>query len=251
MLLAIDIGNTNINFGIFAKHYGEKGDRLIKRFDIPTKDYARSKLKGNLGKYNIDDAVICSVVPRVTKILTRDLRAGVRIRPYIIGKDIIVPIKNLYRNPAQVGQDRLVNAYAGVMLYVAPLIVVDFGTAITFDVVSKKKEYFGGMILPGLGISLKALSENTALLPRIKLAKPQEFIGRDTQNSMLSGIVYGFAALTDDLVIRIKEKIGKNAQAVATGGNIGLISKYCHQLDKIDRDLTLKGLNFIYHLGDC
>jgi len=245
MLLTIDIGNTNISFGIFAKHYGEKGSRPIKRFDILTARYNLKKLKRNLGEIVIDDAVICSVVPRLTKILTRDLKAGFRIKPYIIGKDIIVPIKNLYRKPLQVGQDRLVNAYAGVRLYGAPLIVVDFGTAITFDVISKNQEYLGGMILPGLRISLEALSENTALLPRIKLAKPQEFIGRDTQNSMLSGIVYGFAALADDLVVRIKEAIGKKSRVIATGGNIGLIGRYCRQLDKIERDLTLKGLNLL------
>lgn len=133
------------------------------------------------------------------------------------------------------------------MLYCAPLIVVDFGTAVTFDVVSDKKEYLGGMILPGLGISLDSLAERTALLPKIKLAAPREIIGRDTKNSMLSGIVYGFAALTDDLVVRIKKKIGRSALVIGTGGNIGLIGKYCKQIDKIDKDLTLKGLNIIYN----
>lgn len=239
MLLAIDIGNTNINFGIF------KGRGLTKRFLIPTKDYSLRKIKKNLGKVIIDDIIICSVVPKSTKILVKDLKNLLGKKPIIIGKEIKVPIKNLYRKPKQVGQDRLVNAYAGIMLYGAPLIAVDFGTAITFDVVSRNKEYLGGMILPGLEISLDCLSERTALLPKIKLAKPQEFIGRDTRNSMLSGIVYGFTALTDDLVIRIKKKIGKNAKVIGTGGNINLIGRYCKRMDKIDRDLTLKGLNLI------
>jgi len=239
MLLAIDIGNTNINFGIF------QGNKIIKRFIIPTKDYSLRKLKRGLGRVEINNAIICSVVPQVTKILVKDLKKSLGKRPYIIGKDILVPIKNLYRIPRQVGQDRLVNAYAGVMLYGAPLIVVDFGTAVTFDAVSRNKEYLGGMILPGLGISLDALAERTALLPKIKLKRPQELIGRDTKSSILSGMVYGFAALTDDLVLRIRNKISKSAKVIGTGGNINLINKYCKRLDRIDRDLTLKGVSLI------
>jgi type III pantothenate kinase len=240
MLLAIDIGNTNISLGLFI------GNRLRKRLVIPTKEKKyQTCLKKIFRQKKIRDAIICSVVPDVTQILEQDLKRLLGRRPYIIGREIKVPIRNLYRKPRQVGQDRLVNAYAGIMLYGAPLIAVDFGTAITFDVVSENKEYLGGMILPGLEISLVCLSEKTALLPKIKLAKPKEFIGRDTRKSMLSGIVYGFAALTDDLVIRIKKKIGKNAKVIGTGGNINLIGRYCKRLDRIDRNLTLKGLNLI------
>jgi type III pantothenate kinase len=238
VLLAIDIGNTNINFGIFS------GTKIIKRFSIPTKAYRLKSIKNKLAHFNIDNIIICSVVPEVTKVLEKDLK---KMRTFIIGKDIRVPIKNLYRKPKQVGYDRLVNAYAGVRLYGAPLIMIDFGTAITFDAVSRKKEYLGGMILPGFEISLDALFQRTALLPKIKLEKPKEFIGKDTQSSMLSGIVYGFAALTDDLAVRIKKKIGKSAKVIGTGGNIGLIGKYCKRIDKIDKDLTLKGLNLIYN----
>ena len=239
MLLIIDIGNTNINFGIF------RGNKIIKRFFIPTKSYRAKSIKNKLVRLNIEDIIICSVVPKVTRTLEKDLRKILGKRSYIIGKDIKVPIKNLYRNPKQVGQDRLVNAYAGVRLYGAPLIAVDFGTALTFDVVSKDKEYLGGMILPGLEISLDALSQRTALLPKIKLERPKEFIGQDTRSSMLSGIVYGFAALTDDLVLRIRNKIGSEARVIGTGGNINLISRYCRRIDKIDIDLTLKGLNLL------
>jgi len=241
MLLTIDIGNTNISFGVF------KGNKIIKRFDIPTKDYNLQEIRRNLGKINADDAVICSVVPNATKIIKKDLQKLLGKKPYIIGKDIKVAIKNLYRNPKQVGLDRLVNAYAGIKFYGYPLIAIDFGTAITFDVVSKNKEYLGGMILPGLGISLDALHQRTALLPKIKLEKPREFIGRDTKNSILSGLIYGFAALTDGLTIKIKKNIVKNAKVVGTGGNINLIARFCKQIDKIDADLTLKGLNLIYN----
>ncbi len=224
-----------------------RGNRLLRRYIIPTEveDY-KSYLRKIINRNNIHDAIICSVVPVASKLMEKELRKLLGKQPYIIGKGIRVPIKNQYLKPKQVGQDRLVNAYAGIKLYGPPLIAVDFGTAVTFDVVSRNKEYLGGMILPGLGISLDALNQRTALLPKIKLEEPKEFIGRDTKSSMLSGIVYGFAALTDDLVIRIKKKIGKNAKVIGTGGNIGLIGKYCRQMDKIDKDLTLKGLNFIY-----
>ncbi len=224
-----------------------RGNRLLRRYIIPTEveDY-KSYLRKIINRNNIHDAIICSVVPVASKLMEKELRKLLGKQPYIIGKGIKVPINNLYLKPKQVGQDRLVNAYAGVKLYGAPLIAVDFGTAVTFDVVSRNKEYLGGMILPGLGISLDALNQRTALLPKIKLGEPKEFIGRDTKSSMLSGIVYGFAALTDDLVIRIKKKIGKNAKVIGTGGNIDLIGKYCRKIDKMDKDLTLKGLNFIY-----
>ena len=241
MLLAIDIGNTNINLGVFSDN------RLLKRYIIPSRQkrylrYLKPIFSGN----KIEQAMICSVVPSATRIIAKNLRRFLCKAPCIIGKNTKIPIKNLYRNPNQVGQDRLINAYAGVKLYGAPLIVIDFGTAVTFDVISAKKEYLGGMILPGLQISLDCLGQRAALLPKIKLSAPQEFIGRDTNNSMLSGIVYGFAALTDDLIERIKAKIGRSSRVVGTGGNIDLIGSYCKSFNKIDKDLTLKGLNLLY-----
>lgn len=240
-LLAIDIGNTNISLGFFRNNH------LLSRRDIPTKQKSYFKtLKSAVGKHKVDDAIICSVVPSATNKLSASLKKLSGKRPCIIGKDIRIPVKNLYRKPRQVGHDRLVNAYAGIELYAAPLIVVDFGTAITFDVISRNKEYLGGMILPGLRISLEALTEKTALLPKIKLGEPKELIGKDTKNSMLSGIVYGFAALTDDLTQRIKNKIGSNAKVIATGGNIFLLKKYCKHFDKININLTLEGINLIY-----
>lgn len=240
MLLAIDIGNTNITCGIFRR------SKIIKRFNIPSSRYSLKALRQYIGKAKIQDSIICSVVPSLTKIIARDLKRLVLGRIYILGKNIKVPIRNLYRKPEQVGQDRLVNAYAGIMLYGRPLIVVDFGTAVTFDVISGNRDYLGGLILPGLRISLEALSEKTALLPKLKLNKPKDLIGADTKSSMLSGIVYGFAALTDDLASRIKAKIGRSAKVIATGGNIKLIGRYCKKIDAIDEKLTLKGLAMIY-----
>lgn len=208
-LLAVDIGNTNINFGIF------KEDRLTGKFKISTRGYKLKELKRKIGKAKPDEVIISSVVPAACDILAKDIKALFHKPAHVLGKNIAVPVKNLYRRPKQVGQDRLVDAYAGITLYGAPLIVVDFGTAVTFDVISKKKEYLGGMILPGLGISLEGLFENTALLPKVKLKGPKEFIGRDTEASMLSGVVYGFASLVDGLIGKIKEKIGRGGWLLA------------------------------------
>ncbi|MCM8797680.1 MAG: type III pantothenate kinase [Candidatus Omnitrophica bacterium] len=240
MLLAIEIGNTNINMAVF------RGKRLLRRYLLPTrsKQY-RQFLKGIFKSNKIQAVILCSVVPQATIRLQKELLRLCGLTPLIIGKDLQVPIKNMYRRPGQVGQDRLVNAYAGMTLYGAPLIVVDFGTAITFDVISKKKEYLGGMIVPGLQISLDALASRTALLPKLKVAKPSEFIGRDTVNSILSGIVYGFACLTEGLSARINKEIGQ-APIIGTGGDVALFSVYLKNLFYVDRDLTLKGLNMLY-----
>lgn len=241
MILCVDIGNTNITLGIF------KSGKLLKSLNIPTHQKSYSLDLNKLLRHKIiEDCIICSVVPKALAKFERDIRKITGKSPKITGKDVKTPVKNLYRIPSQVGQDRLVNAYAGIEIYSAPLIIIDFGTAITFDVISAKKEYLGGIILPGLRISLQALAEKTALLPIIKLQPPKEFIGRSTKNSMLSGAIYGFAALTDKLVTKIRAVIGKNAVCVGTGGNIDLIYKYCRKIDKIDKTLTLKGLYLLY-----
>ncbi len=239
-LTAIDIGNTSITFGLF------RSTSLIRSFNIQSSGYSLVKLKAKISAKMLRDTVICSVVPDLTRRLSRDLRALSGKEPLVIGKDIKVPIRNLYRKPRQVGQDRLVNAYAALGIYGAPVVVVDFGTAITFDVISRKEEYLGGMILPGIKISLEALNQRTALLPKVRPDIPNDFIGRDTKNSMLSGVIYGFSSLTDELITRIRKAVGKDTRAVATGGNANLISKYCRRLNEVNTNLTLKGLSMLY-----
>ena len=254
MLLAIDIGNTNISFGFFpsAKRSrctdicSKKNDKIIKTFDLPTKQYSFNKFCRKTGSIKITDILISSVVPKLTNLLLSDCKKLLNKRPYIIGKDLQVPIPNHYRNPNQVGQDRLVNAYAGAEFYGTPLIVIDFGTAITFDIISKKGAYQGGIILPGLLISLEALNSRTALLPKIKLATAKGLIGKDTKNSMLSGMIYGFAAMTEGLIVKLKKKLGRGTKVIVTGGNSNLISKYCPNINYTDPLLTLKGINLIY-----
>lgn len=240
MNLAIDIGNTTITAGVF------RGATLLRRLSIPTYSLRQAQFARGLVKhYAVERVIVCSVVPSVTPVLEKGIRKMIGKEVTLVGRDIKVPVKNCYRKPREVGDDRLVNAFAGVCFYGAPVVIIDFGTAITFDAVSAKKEYLGGLILPGLKISLDALAENTALLPRIELRRPKEFIGRDTRSSMTSGIVYGAAAATDELVRRLKRQLGSHTVVVGTGGNIGLIAPFCRQFKKFDRDLTLKGLNVL------
>ncbi|MDP3041784.1 MAG: type III pantothenate kinase [Candidatus Omnitrophota bacterium] len=241
MLLAIDIGNTNISGGIFA------GEKLKHHFDIATKSYKKAELAKKLKAYpEISASIICSVVPKLTRVIQRNLKLLYRQTPYIIGKDLVVPLENRYRLPQQVGQDRLVNAYAASSLYTGPLIVIDSGTAITFDVISRDRAYLGGLIFPGMSISLEALKEKTALLPQVKLQQPKMFIGRDTKNSILSGVVFGTAALSKELAARIKQYLGRNAKIIGTGGNISLIKKYSGMKMEINKNLTLIGIKLIY-----
>ncbi|MDD5120322.1 MAG: type III pantothenate kinase [Candidatus Omnitrophica bacterium] len=245
MLLAINIGNTNISAAFFST--AGPDNKILKRFSIPVKTYSKKKLAGILksGLINIFDTVICSVVPGLTKTLAHDLKLITGKRPYILGKDAPVPIKSLYK-PGQLGLDRLINAYAASRIYPLPLVVIDSGTAITFDVVSKNKVYLGGLIAPGMSISLNSLAEKTALLPAIRIGAPKKLIARDTKNSILSGVIFGSAALCKELVQRIKKHTGKYTLVLGTGGNIALIKKYSGIKLIVDKDLTLKGLSLVY-----
>ena len=241
MLLTIDIGNTNISGGIFV------GGKLKYQFDIATKTYKKAQLARKIrAHFEISNSIICSVVPKLTRVIQRDLKLLTGRAPQVIGKDLVVPIENRYHLPKQVGQDRLVNAYAASRLYPTPLIVIDSGTAITFDVISKGRAYLGGLIFPGMNISLEALKEKTALLPQVKLQPPKMLIGRDTKNSILSGVVFGTAVLSKGLAGRIKQYLGKNTRIIGTGGNISLIKRYSGMKIKINKDLTLIGIKLIY-----
>ena len=249
MLLAIDIGNTRISFGVFRK------TRLISHFSLPTYLFKGSfypqlkNIKKRLAKgvlHKITDVVICSVAPTKTTYIKRIIKKITSAKIVILGKEMQVPIKNLYKNPSKVGQDRLVNAYAAIRLYGPGLILIDFGTAVTFDVVSRRGEYIGGLIHPGLGLSLKSLHENTALLPNLKKDFPKSLIGRDTRNSILSGVVFGIAQMCDRLIKKIRKRY-KRFRVVCTGGDGKYIKPYCRYIDKIDSLLTLKGIMFIYN----
>lgn len=239
MLLAIDIGNTNIHCGFF------KGGSMGNVFKIPTdkKAFLRSKLKPYAGK--IERAIIVSVVPATLRYIEKDLRGILKCPILVVGRNVDSGVKNRYKKKKQVGQDRLVNARAAFEFYNQGVIVVDFGTAITIDAVSQKKEYLGGIIAPGVEISINALSERAALLPRIILRKPGAVLGKETRESMISGAIYGFSSLCDGIVVRLKKKYCKGCKVIATGGMSRLIGPYCKTVNKIDQNLTLKGLNLI------
>lgn len=244
MLLAIDIGNTTINIGLFKK------DRLILIRKINTRKskdlkYYHSAFAPLIQKMTISDVIISSVVPEVTNILKRVFKEKLNLKPRILGQNCRVPITNLYKNPKQVGQDRLVNAYAGYKKFGGGLIIIDFGTAVTFDVVSRKGSYEGGIISPGLEPSVHTLSKMATLLPVIKLKKPRSLIGRDTYTSMLSGVLNGYGALCSGLIVKIRKEMRSRFKTILTGGHARLISKFC-DFDYIEPNLTLEGLRSIH-----
>ncbi|MDD5680715.1 MAG: type III pantothenate kinase [Candidatus Omnitrophica bacterium] len=247
MLLAIDIGNTNITFGLF------KGKRLVKKGRCATSaagkyGYFARKLKSECAGSGLKAIVICSVVPESEKALVKALKHTLQTCVLILGKDIKVPIKNLYKNPRQVGPDRLVAAYAAHVLYGdnRPLIVIDFGTAVTFDVVSRKGAYLGGLIVPGMEMSLAALSEKAALLPKVALRKPSFILGKTTKESMTSGAFYGYAAMCDGLVSKLEKRFSRKFRVLATGGTASLIAPLSSSIEKVDVDLVLKGVNLSF-----
>ncbi len=240
MLLAVDIGNTNISLALF------KGSRISKSRDIPLKKYTRVRLLKYIGKESPDAGLICSVVPRMANRLANDLKKIAGIKPGLIGEDIHVPLKNLYQNPKQLGQDRLVNAYAASKIHSAPVIVVSCGTALTVDAVSKNREFLGGFIFPGLRSSLSNLNTDTALLPKLKLNPASGLIGRNTQSGILNGVIAGSAGAIDSLIEKILLKIGKQAKVVGTGGDIYLIKKFSRYIIKVDKELALKGIFLSY-----
>jgi len=202
----------------------------------------RRRFKARLAGARVERAIICSVVPKMTRVLPGVLRE-LGIRPVaLVGRDVRVPLVNRYRYPKQVGQDRLVGAFAAWETYKKDCIVCDFGTAITIDVVTKKGSYLGGVIAPGLDISLDALATRTALLPKVELKEPPEFLGRDTANSIRSGVLFGCVALCDGLVTQLKRQYAPKALVVATGGASRLIAKHARSIDRLRPHLVLEGL---------
>ena len=253
-LLAIDIGNTNITAGIF------RGKALSGKIKIPTSSYSSyireiKTLIKNTGNGRAPlrvpykcgiDVIISSVVPLATVRLIAELhKMDGDIKMIMLGKDVKAPIRNMYKVRGEVGQDRLVNAYAAKILYGTPAVIVDFGTAITFDIISKRGDYLGGLILPGIDMSLSSLHRKTALLPRVELRPASSVIGKDTVNSMRGGILFGFGAMCDGLVSQYKKMLGRNIKVIATGGNASLIKRYAKSIQLVDEDLTLKGLHLI------
>ena len=252
MLLAIDVGNTNIVYGLFD------GARLVHQFRVETSrgrtadEYAvilRQLLAmRDVKPGDVDAAIVASVVPSLTEPMLDLVRRAFGREALVVGPGIRTGMAILYENPREVGADRIVNAVAAFERYkgAGGLIVVDFGTATTFDCVSPKGEYLGGVICPGIQISADALFARAAKLPRVEIAKPPRVVGRNTQHSMQSGIVFGYVSLVDGLVERLAEELGFPCAVVATGGLARVIAPLSKRIQDVDDDLTLTGLRILY-----
>lgn len=248
MHLTVDIGNTTIAFAVVDRNK----ILVVKKIEtIVKKDSLRLQLTGVLRSFNrrygrISQAVICSVVPAAVSIVKSEIKSELGIRAFVIGEDIKVPMTNRYKNPRQVGQDRLVGAYAAMMLYGKPLIIIDLGTAITFDAVSAKGEYLGGAIVPGIRLSAESLFLKTALLPEIDIKAPKSVIGRTTQESILSGLFYGYGSLCHGFIDLMAKQIRGNPKVVMTGGHTQLMKKFINRdIRIVDEELVFKGLHFL------
>lgn len=250
MLLAIDVGNTQTTLGVF------KDNELINTWRYSTnKDETGDELavtiKGllslaDLNLSSIKGLVVSSVVPHCTQALQDLSRNHFTFEPLIIKPGVKTGLSILYENPVEVGADRIANAVGAKELFGAPAIVVDFGTATTFDVLSPQGEYLGGAIAPGLETAAEALFTRAARLSRVELLPPLRVVGRNTQQSLQSGILFGFAGMVDSLVRKIQKENGYESKVIATGGLAGLIKPLCETLGYLEPDLTLWGLKFIW-----
>ena len=254
MVLVIDVGNTNIVVGAFD------GDKLVKNWRIST-DYKKSAdemglLLVQLLTYHglsvdeVENVAISSVVPQVMFSLERAVRRYLKHEPLIITKDVKTGINIRYDNPKEVGADRIVNAVAVHHHDPGDAIIIDCGTATTFCALTAQADYLGGVICPGIKISLDALIERTAKLPKIEIVRPPHVIGTNTVESMQAGMVYGYAGQIENIVRRMKEEMGGGSiTVIATGGIASLIKEATDAIDVLDSHLTLKGLKRLYDMN--
>ena len=262
MLLVLDVGNTNTVLGVFAKSAKDDGagshryEQLVANWRVATVAtqtvdeygvlfrnlFAMDKIEVK----GIHGIIISSVVPPVDSTLRQVCERYFNTRPLFIEPGVKTGMPVLYENPAEVGADRIVNSVAAFEKFGGPCVVVDFGTATTFDCVSAKGEYQGGVICPGIGISADALFEKTARLPRVDIRKPARVIGSTTVGSVQSGLYYGYLGLVDGILERLLGEMGKDATVVATGGLAGLIGTGSKYIKHVDDLLTLDGLRIIW-----
>lgn len=250
MILAIDIGNTNIVVGCIDK---EKIYFIERLSTVRTKtelEYAID-LKTVLDIYHIkgteiEGSIISSVVPQITNVAKLAVEKILKKEPLILGPGVKTGLNILLDNPGEMGADRVADAVAALTYYPVPLVIVDMGTATTVSVVDEKKRYLGGMILPGVRVSLDALTARASQLSGISIEEPRRLIGRNTVDCMKSGILYGNAAAVDGIIDRIEEELGQKVTAIATGGMSGRIVPHCKRKIIQDEDLLLKGLMVIY-----
>jgi type III pantothenate kinase len=255
MLLVIDVGNTNISFGVLEGdellyHVRSESSRSRTADEYAVLVRAMLELRGaDLGA--IDSAIIASVVPSLTDTMVGLVKRAFGRDALVVGPGIKTGMPILYENPREVGADRIVNAVAAYEWAKGGVIVVDFGTATTFDCVSPKGEYLGGTISPGVQISAEALFSRAARLHRVEIAVPPKVVGRNPVHSMQSGIVYGYAGLVDGLCARLKRELGFPCRVVATGGLARLIAAHTEAIEEVDDNLTLTGLRILWERNEA
>ena len=244
MLLAIDVGNTAVTYGIY------KGKKLVLFGSTLFNDFPKILNKwSKSGDISFKYILISSVVPKNTLTLKKLFSKMRPLTVLVAGENIRVPIKHHYSSIRKLGSDRIVNIYGALKLYPPPLLIIDYGTAVTFDYVSRRKVFEGGMIIPGPEISFQALIDKAALLPKkIRLPKKtSSFLGRNTFDCLRSGVLEGFGALTDDLVERFKSIYGKNLRVIATGGFAEYLKPYVNSFDVLDPRHSIKSLFVIFN----
>ena len=250
MLLAFDIGNATMAIGLFRGPQLVKGWKIKTDRDKTADEYGAVLLNlfqvAALEPKKIEAAIISCVVPPLTPVIEDMCRDFFRLDALVVGPGLKTGMPILYENPLEVGADRIVAAVAAFEKHGGPAIVVDFGTATTFDAISAKGEYLGGAIAPGIQISAEALYLKTARLPRIEIKKPKRAIGRTTVASMQSGLYFGYIGLVTNTINEVRKEIGKNAKVVATGGFGGQITPEVPAIDVYEPDLVLEGLRIIY-----
>jgi type III pantothenate kinase len=246
VLLAIDVGNTNLSLGLFDARHLVLTFRLETDRSLVTHNYAallrQTFAELHVGVESVAQVVLGSVVPALTPVLIAAVSEVFGCTTWVAGEDIQVPIGNRYDDPRELGIDRLINAYAARDSVGGPVIVLDFGTATKLDCVSSGGEYLGGVIAPGVAIGMDALAQRAARLRRVELQAPPRVVGTNTTHAVQAGVVLGHAALVDGLVLRIERELGYPSQVIATGGLAGLVTPHCATPITLDPDLTLKGL---------
>lgn len=250
MLLTIDLGNTNLTCGVFDDEQLVYTFRAETRLSRTADEYAvlfRQLLAlHGIPEGGISSAILASVVPQLTYVVLDAARQAFGFRPLLVGPGMKTGVPVLYDNPHDVGADRIVNAVAAFNEVRGAVIVVDLGTGTTFDCISPRGEYLGGAISPGLEVSLSALMERAAKLRPVEIAEPPSVIARSTQHALQSGIVFGYASLIDGMVARIRAELGYPCTVIGTGGMAPLLAKHARSIERVDPDLTLKGLRLLY-----
>ena len=253
MILAIDVGNTNTVLGVYKENeriidwrISTDNDKTSDEYGILLKNLFAHE---NLKPQKVEEIIISSVVPPVVSVLEKTAARFFGLKPMVVGPGIKTGLNIEVDNPREVGADRIVNAVAALQKYEPPMIIIDFGTATTLCAISEKGSYLGGSIAPGINISIEALFDYAAKLPRVELKDPPSPIGKNTVESMQSGIIYGVVGQVEGLIERFQQKLGDNCPVIATGGLVNKVASRTQKIDKVEPYLTLEGLYYLSKLN--